>query len=217
MISSLFLFHAAFAGSPDPCEDNPERHERSASIQALFDQAESDDERKGRATGQAEVLKRDESRIKTLMKMDKKGHLCTKEDRWNAAWLYMQADDEATLQRGYDLALSAMNDRHNRGPWLVAFAYDRKRVASGHYQGYGTQTRTSHKGARCLIELEGNISDDKRKQHGVPSLQDIYRRTLEANGFPDDPPTLDRMRRRELMCKPVAFTKKAQQTIGRPD
>ncbi len=185
----------------DVCADDAARTENSAHIQSLYDDSEA--EREDRSAQATSVLARDEQRIKELLKLDKKGLLCTPEDKWHAAWVMQQADDVDTLGRAYELAVETMEARLPRGPWLVAFSFDRKRTAKGYRQSYGTQTRVNDAGKRCLIELEGDITDEQRGQYGVPSLEKIYRQILDLNGLTQEAATVERMNRNMLFCPPV--------------
>ena len=208
MISMLILVGTSFA---NPCVKNDAREANSAEIEALYQAGEEDREKR---TSEAEdVLKRDEKRAKQVVKLDKKGALCTPQDKWYAAWLMQQSDDLDVLERAYQLAINAMQNEVDRGPWLVAYSFDHKRVLQGYRQSFGTQTRVDPMGRRCLIELEGDKSDADRRKYGVPSLEKTYRWVLDANGKTNDPPTVQRMKRHSLICPPVALKKKDQRRV----
>ncbi len=203
---------AASAEEPAPAPACDPQH--AAAVKAAYDEGES--ERQDRTADATSVLKRDEERVELMRKYDKKGWLCTPESKWQAAWIMVQADDVDTLERAYQLAIESMQERHPRGPWLVAFTFDRKRVAGGYRQSYGTQTRDDGRGHRCLIEVESDVTDEERAKYQQPPLADVYRKILDLNGFPDDPATADRMQRRGLSCPPAAQTRKAQRTVAPP-
>lgn len=191
----------------DPCAEAPEvLTERSAAIKRIYDDSEA--ERDDRSTDAASVLKRDEERVAELLRLDKRGELCTAEDKWYAAWVLQQADDLDTLERAYELAIATMEAHHKNGPWLVGFAFDRKRTASGYSQAYGTQTRVDSNQKRCLIELDPTMTDEKRVQYGHKPIAEMYRKVLDLNGYRDDEPTLERLQRRSLYCPPVAIERK---------
>ncbi|MEZ4241260.1 MAG: hypothetical protein R3F59_34905, partial [Myxococcota bacterium] len=197
------LSGVALAG--DPCADEAAVAERSAALEALYDAGEAD--RQDRSAAATTVLKRDEQRVKAAVKLDKKGRLCTPEDKWRAAWLMTQADDAATLERAYELAQESMNAHYANGPWLVAYVFDLKRVFGGYLQAYGTQTRVDASNRRCLVKIDPEISDADRAQYGQPPLTEVYRKVLDLNGFRDDAPTLERLERHSLYCDPVAGTR----------
>lgn len=198
----ILLFARALAAD-DPCVAAPEvLAERSAAVKKLYDDSEA--ERADRGT--PSVQKRDEQRINELRKADKRGELCTADDKWYAAWVMQQADSLDTLERAYELAIETMQAFHKNGPWLVAFAFDRKRTAAGLPQAFGTQTRVDDQHRRCLVEIDGSVTDDERAKHGQKPLAEVYRKVLDLNGYTDDEATLDRVQRRGLYCEPQAVT-----------
>lgn len=194
-----------------PCATDASKAENTAEIKAMFDASEED--RLQRSADAEAVLARDEKRAKIMAKYDKKSWLCTPQDKWYAAWLMQQSDDIRVIERAYQLAIIAMKNNVDRGPWLVAYAFDHKRVLMGYRQSYGTQTRVDPVGRRCMIELEGDQTDADRAKYGVPSLEGLYRSVLDANGRTDDPPTLERMKRHSLICPPLAISKKDQKRV----
>ena len=208
----LWWVRAAVAG---PCDDPAVVAERSAAIQAIYDEGEA--ERADRSAAATSVLERDEARVAQMAKYDRAGELCTAADQWNAAWVMTQADKESTLIRAYEIAQLASNGGHPNGNWLVAYTFDRKRVAGGFLQAYGTQTRKNERGQTCLIEVDPEVTDQTRADYGHPPIADAYRRVLDAAGFKTDEATLDRLERRGLSCKPLAISKKAQRRVVAPD
>lgn len=179
----------------------PAAHAQCASerVKQLYDESEA--ERADRSDSTTSVLKRDEKRLKEMLKLDKKGELCTPEDKWMAAWVILNSDDVDDIERAYELAQEAMGERHPRGPWLVGFAFDRWRVSRGFMQAYGTQTAA--KGSvRCLLTVDPEITDAQRATYQQPTLAETYRRLLDLHGFTEDDATFDRMERRGLTCEP---------------
>ncbi|MBX2796906.1 MAG: hypothetical protein KTR31_04530 [Myxococcales bacterium] len=205
---------AAFA-APDVCADEALAQANSEEIKAMFEAGEED--RSVRSADAVSVLERDEKRAKVMMKYDKKAKLCTPQDKWYAAWMMQQSDDLEVLTRAYELAIEAMEGHADRGPWLVAFAFDHKRVAGGFRQSYATQTRVDAQGRTCLIHLEGDVTDEQRRQYGVETLQQVYRRVLDANGFSGDAPTEQRLKRNMLLCPPLAIKAKDRKRVRPPD
>ena len=189
---------AAWAWAEDPAVDCVST--QSGTVHQIYEDSEADRERRSDPA----VQKADEDRIKALVKLARKGDLCTAVEKWEAAWVMMQADDVDVLELAYQLAVDTMNMKYGRGPWLVAFAFDRKRVASGYRQSYGTQTRTDAQGHRCLIEVEPDVTDEERQRYGQPTLAEVYRKILDLNGFQGDAPTAERMEWRGLTCDPQA-------------
>lgn len=211
MISGMVAWGlVGLAWAKNPCESEASQAENSAAIKEMFEASEAD--RPQRLTD-AKVQERDEKRAEVMAKYDKKGWLCTPQDKWYAAWLMQQHDDIEVIARAYQLAVVAMKNDIDRGPWLVAYAFDHKRVLMGYRQSYGTQTRVDPVGRRCMIELEGDQTDADRANYGVPSLEQLYRGVLDANGFTGDAPTLERMKRHSLICPPLALSKKDQKRV----
>jgi hypothetical protein len=66
------------------------------------------------------------------------------------------------------------------------------------------------------VEVEPDVTDDERRQFGMPPIAETYRKILDLNGHPDEPATLERLQRYELYCKPEAATKKAQRRVRAP-
>ncbi len=202
---------ASVATAKSPCADEASQAENTAELKAWFEEGEA--RRAERAAGDKAVLKEDEKRAKLMTKYDAKGWLCTPQDKWYAAWMMQQHDKLEVIERSYELAVEAMEARVDRGPWLVAFAHDHKRTLAGYRQSYGTQTRRDRQGRLCLIELDGEISDRTRQQYGVMTLPERYRRVLDANGFANEEATELRMKRKQLICEPVAVNKKDQRRV----
>lgn len=211
MIALVFALGVAHAG---PCDDEAAVAERSAEIEATYEAGEA--ERQDRSAEATSVLKRDEARVKQMLRLDKQGRLCTAEDKWYAAWIMTQADSEATLGRAHELAQEAMEAHHPNGAWLVAFTFDLQRVFGGYRQSFGTQTRVNDRNQRCLVHVEPDFTDAEREKYGQPPLAEVYGKILALNGFPDDEPTLERVERRGLYCPPLAGTRKAQRRVRAP-
>jgi hypothetical protein len=210
----VIIWWALTAAAADPCSDPAAVAERSAIIQKTYEEGEA--EKADRTASAASVLERDEARVARMVKYDKAGELCTPTDKWNAAWIMTQADKPATLERAYAIAQEAMNAGVPNGNWLVAYTFDAKRVAGGYRQSYGTQTQTNERGQRCLVDIEPDVTDETRISYDQPPLADVYRRVLDSNGFTADAPTVDRMERRGLFCKPQARSKKAGRQVAAP-
>jgi hypothetical protein len=205
----------AFAAT-DPCAEAPEvLAERSAAFKKLYDDSEA--ERADRSRDAESVLKRDEERVAEILKADKKGELCTADDKWYAAWVLEQSDDLDTLERAYELAIASMEAHHANGAWLVGFAFDRKRTAAGFPQAYGTQTRVDANNKRCLIEVDPATTDEQRAKYGHKPIAEMYRKVLDLNGYTSDEATLERLNRRSLYCPPEAITRKGLKNQERMD
>ncbi len=201
MIAVLLTLVSAYAASP--CADTEAAiASRSAEIKAIYDAGEA--ERADRSSTTTSVLKRDDERLKTMLKFDKKGELCTPEDKWFAAWIILNTDKFDELERAYELAQETMKERHANGAWLVGYSFDRWRMARGYMQAYGSQTRPVGS-VRCLPTVDPAITDAERAAYGQPPLVDVYRRVLDMNGFPDDAATFDRVQRRGLACDPIPW------------
>ena len=202
------------AAADDPCADAAAAGAWAAEVRVAYDAGEQD--RAERATGGAAALARDEERVRQVLALDAKGRLCTAAAKWQGASLLLQSDDVAVLERAYTLAQASTAAGEKRGPWLTAFAFDTWRVAGGYRQSYGTQTQVSLAGHRCLVEVEPSVTDAERQRFGMPPIAETYRRILDLAGHPDEPATLERLQRFDLVCAPEAATRKARRTVRPP-
>jgi len=141
---------------------------------------------------------------KEALKLERKGLLCTHDDRFWGAMVMLQTTEEEAAARAYGLSKALVEARYPRGAWIAAVAYDRWAVAFGNLQSYGTQTRWD--GAKqCLYWVDPNFSDEKRKAYGQPSLKQVIEKVLEANGRAGDEPTVQRLQHLDLWCKPMPW------------
>lgn len=204
MIVSLL---AGLALAKNPCADPRTAETASAAMKNLYDDYESarEDRSSSSALLSDEVRKADRRRVGEVVKLDKQDRLCTGQDKWYAAWIMQSATSLDQLERSYELALEAMEERVPRGAWLTAYAYDRMRTADGYRQAFGTQTRIDGSNRRCLVELDGSVDDDKRQSYGVPPLGALYRQVLDVNGHDRVKPTEAQVREHNLMCNPIAI------------
>jgi len=144
---------------------------------------------------------------KAVLKLEKKGHLCTDDDRFWGAMVLLQVTDEEAAARAYGLAKSLVESRYPRGAWIAAQAYDRWAIAFGNLQSYGTQTRYED-GKTCLYWVDPQFTDDKRAAYGQPALQEVIAKVLETNGRAGDEPTVQRLQHLDLWCKPMPWSGK---------
>jgi hypothetical protein len=212
----LVAWWGATAGAADdPCADAAAAAQWTAEVQAAYEAGEQD--RPDRSPTATSVLARDEERVKQALALADKGRLCTALAKWQAAWLLLQSDEPDVLERAVELARQSTQGGEKRGPWLTAYAFDTWRVAGGYRQSYGSQTQVTLTGHRCLVEIEPDVTDDERRQFGMPALAETYRKILDLNGFTAEPATLERLERHQLYCKPEAASKKAQRRVRPPD
>lgn len=193
------LVGAALAGG-DPClRDSDEMQEVSTALLTMYQEALAD--QAGRSLGNADVLKADKDRVKTVHKYDSKGWLCSAHDQYHAGMILLQSRDRDDAHRAFELGQYAMEKHVPNGAWLTAYSFDQWQVAQGKPQRFGTQVRMDTHGM-CLITVTDEVSDDDRALYKVPPLPDQYRRVLDAHGLKTSAATVDEMRRRKLFCDP---------------
>ncbi|MBX2796904.1 MAG: hypothetical protein KTR31_04520 [Myxococcales bacterium] len=182
----------------DPCADEGSIATNSERIAALYEASTADADALRQGDGGA--ASRAKKRAKTFLEYHSWGQLCTAQDKWHAAWVLLQVDNQKVLDRAGTLAAEALAEHAERGLWLSAYSVDRRRVAGGTRQTFGTQTVLDAEGRLCLVELDGNTTDAKRAEYEVPSLQEIVREVLDANDRTRDKPTMKRLYKRKLVC-----------------
>ncbi len=189
------LLSPAFAGK-DPCAERSEDQQKAftGGLETLYGQVSDSQLQPG-----AKDLSKDAA--KQMLAHQKKGELCTAEDRFWAAMNLLQAREQEYADTAYAMAQVLLEERHPRGPWLTGVAYDRMSIAKGALQSYGSQTSVQN-GKRCLIWTDLNFSDEKRKQFGHPTLEGTIAKILEINGVTGAKPTVLELKNRDLWCKP---------------
>ncbi len=193
MMVWMFGIGLAMAGG-DPCEDAAKAGEAAAELAALV-QAGKDD----RTNKEPKLEKNDASRVKSAVKYQSAGLLCTAEDKLNAAYLIQWSMDSKTLEMGHNLAKEAMMAHVHTAPWLTALTYDRWQVSRGLEQRYASQM-VEQKGRICLYPVKADSTDDERKAYDMPPVADAYRRVLDANGFTQEPATAVAVTGKDLFC-----------------
>jgi len=195
MIALIALVLSAQAGK-DPCAERSEEEQVAfaGTLEGMHTQLTDSQTQEG-----AEDLT--DKLAKEVMGFIKKGELCTLEQRFWGALILVSSTKEKYVVEGHDMAVYILEERHPRGAWLMGLAHDRKSVARGAVQAYGTQTRVEN-GKRCLIWTDLGYSDDLRKQYGYPTLEKTVANILAINGFQGVQPTVLELKKRDLWCKP---------------
>lgn len=196
MIALLTLALTSAHAGKDPCAERTEEEQQAfaASLEALQVQLQDSQTQQGAKDLSNAIGKQ-------VMTHIKKGEVCTLEQRFWAAYTLVTTNNEKYVVEGHDMAVYILEERHPRGAWLMGLGHDRKSVARGAVQAYGTQTRVDN-GKRCLIWVNLEYSDDLRKQYGYPTLEKTIASILALNGFQGVPPTVLELKKRDLWCKP---------------
>jgi len=138
---------------------------------------------------------------KEVLKLEKKGALCTHDDRFWGAMVMLQTTNEEAAARAYGLSKALVEGRYARGAWAAAVAYDRWAIAFGNLQSYGTQTRWDGT-KQCLYWVDPKFTDEQRKAYGQPPLKEVIEGVLKTNGRAGDEPTVQRLKHLDMWCKP---------------
>lgn len=110
-------------------------------------------------------------------------------DGAHAAWLLVQHQDaDRPFQRLCLERLGKAVARHDASPTDLAYLTDRVLVAEGRKQRYGTQFRQGPGGdlAPSPIEDPARV-DERRRDAGLPSMEEYTRRLREIYGKPPVP------------------------------
>ena len=140
-------------------------------------------------------------RIQAVESLGDRGLVCTVEARRDAGVVLVTSRKDDTLQRAYRYAESAIPKRLDRALWIATAAYDRRSLANGQGQTFGTQTGR-RKGANegCLYPFEPKATDEHRKSWQQPSLTETLRTFLDERGRTTEPAELKTLARLNLLC-----------------
>jgi hypothetical protein len=94
------------------------------------------------------------------------------DDYFHAAMVFQHGDRRAHIQLAQELALKAVElDPHNgQARWLYAAATDRRLLAEGKLQRYGTQFTSGPDGRMVLSPVEPGVPDAERRKWNVMPL-----------------------------------------------
>ena len=96
---------------------------------------------------------------------------------WNChyvAYLLQHGSTQTDYKLAHKYAKKAVEMGSNVTKWLYAATLDRWLVSQGKKQKFGTQFKKVN-GKWILLPLDGSISDEKRKEFGVPPLAQAHK------------------------------------------
>lgn len=132
------------------------------------------------------VGQRDRERLKRVRELVAAGELRTAVDFFNAALVCQHGSDLADIRLAHALATisATIDSTATSANWLSAASWDRLLMRMGKPQWYGTQFSRA-KTAEARWELyaidETAVSDEERKQLGVPTLAEARQRAEKLN------------------------------------
>jgi len=183
----IWMMTAALAGTELPeCAGAPDA-EASASIAEMYESGKSD-------TAASSV----KSQTKAVLKLHKKGLICTAADHYKAGAILMRSRDSDALQLSHELAKVAAHNQVDRAKWLSNNSFDRWQISLGHEQRFGTQTGD---GGQCLYPIDEAFPDENRVAWGAKPLDQIYAAFLELREVKGKPATSTTLHSLGLFCR----------------
>ena len=88
------------------------------------------------------------------------------------------------LLLAHELCVVAIGKGEKRAKWLAAASEDRFLMNIGRPQRFGTQFRADGGGPFRLYKVEDGVTDDLRKEFGVPTLEESRKREEKLNEKP---------------------------------
>ena len=73
-------------------------------------------------------------------------------------------------------ARKAVNMGYKKGKWLIAASIDRRLQLEGKPQKFGTQAENMFAKKLKMYRLDGSVSDEERKEYGLPGLKKLEER-----------------------------------------
>lgn len=145
----------------------------------LFEQDQAD--REARLPASA-LTQRDSERRNTAKKVLAKATLKTADDFYHAAVIFQHGTNASDFAKARSLALKALelDNDHSLARWVAAAAEDRRLMAIGKPQLYGTQFKATD-GHWELYDVDPRITDAERAKWNVPPLRDAKRRVEAMN------------------------------------
>lgn len=133
----------------------------------------------------AVVTKRDQDRRQRVLALLREGGVRSSNDFLSAALVFQHGEtpDEAKLAHSLAVVSATLNPDNALARWLVAAAWDRYMMRLGRTQWYGTQfSKDQSTGLWVLYKVdETAVTDEQRRQHGVPALAQSEARAQAMN------------------------------------
>lgn len=135
------------------------------------------------------VDQRDSQRRKRILELLDEDKVITSEDYWRAAMVFQHGADKGAARLAHSLAQTAveLDSTNARAKWLLAASWDRYQMRLEKPQWYGTQYVKDSQGLWQLYDIDTTaVSDEMRRQLGVPSLAESRARVQKYNRQKED-------------------------------
>lgn len=145
----------------------------------LYEQDQAD--RQARLPSAA-LAQRDAERRNTAKKVLAKATLKSAQDFYHAAVIFQHGNSAVDFQKARQLAMKALalDPDHALSRWLAAASEDRRLMALGKPQLYGTQFKSTD-GHWEVYDVDPRVSDTERAKWNVPPLADSKKRAAAMN------------------------------------
>lgn len=157
-------------------EGVPVKKSISIELKDLFDKDQSDRQELGDNWDDADRIKQlmenDAARLKRAREIyseyEKGSVMLSDEERVQLAFLFQHSAESDDYRKAYELANSAGES----GAWIAAAAEDRWLLSRGEKQKWGTQFTRDNERAPMLSDEEAGITDEMRKERGIPAREE---------------------------------------------
>jgi hypothetical protein len=166
-----------------PALGEPAGNEKdSEELSKLYAEDQADRKPKGgKAIDWTEVGPRDKARLARVKELYGAGKLQTGPDYYHAAMVLQHAPEPRDHLLAHELCVVAVGKGDKRAKWLAAASEDRFLMGIGRPQRFGTQFQAAGGGPFRLHKVEEGVSDELRKEFGVPSLEESKKREEKLN------------------------------------
>jgi len=176
------LLTTAASGQPAAPEVKEKDNEE---LSKLYTEDQSDRmPKEGKAINWAEVGPRDKARLARVKELYQGAKLRTGADYYHAAMVLQHAPEPSDYLLAHELCVVAVSKGEKRAKWLAAASEDRFLMNIGRPQRFGTQFKADAGGPFRLYKVEDGVTDDLRKELGVPTLEEARKREEKLNEKP---------------------------------
>ncbi len=139
--------------------------------------------RDGKPIDGAEVGPRGKARLARVKELYQGGRLRTGADSYHGAMVLQQAPGPSNYLLAHELCVVAVGKGEKRQV-LAAASEDRFLMSINRPQRFGTQLRADAGGPFRLDKVEESVTDELRKELGVPTLEEARKREEKLNERP---------------------------------
>ncbi len=160
------------------------KEEDSEELARLYAEDQADRMPKdGKAIDWSVVGPRDKARLACVKELYAGGKLRTGADYYHAAMVLQHAAEPADYLLAHELCVVAVGKGEKRQV-LAAASEDRFLMSINRPQRFGTQLRADAGGPFRLDKVEESVTDELRKELGVPTLEEARKREEKLNERP---------------------------------